>query len=432
MANKGPEGWIYTPINSILTDCFAGTWGKTPTDPANANAFALRSTNIINNNKLDYTTAAARLISDKHLKTKTLQHKDVILEISGGSTDQPVARPALFDAPDDRIYICSNFFRTLRADTKKVDQRFLFWSLYNIWDTPETYGYQQQTTGIRNLNVSAYLEHPVLLPPLPEQKKIAAILSSVDEAIEATEAVIEQTRTIKKGLLQELLTRGIGHTEFKKTAIGEIPRSWKLKSVDDLCSLSNGHGFRPDDWSDEGYPIIRIGNLNGSEKFNYFNGEPEPKWLVEPGQLLFAWAGVAGVSFGPTIWRGKTGVLNQHIYKVHPAKDVDKTWLFEALQLVTSEIERWAHGFKSSLLHVRKSDITNQLIPFPTLEEQQSIATRSIALQRVLEDEELQLSQLKKLKRGLLQDLLTGKVRVNTLDLPALLNAEAPAEALAE
>ncbi len=71
----------------------------------------------------------------------------------------------------------------------------------------------------------------VLLPPLAEQKKIAAILSSVDEAIQATEAVIEQTRRVKDGLLQDLLTRGIGHTRFKQTEIGEIPESWEVRQL---------------------------------------------------------------------------------------------------------------------------------------------------------------------------------------------------------
>src|SRR5699024_1764048 len=65
-------------------------------------------------------------------------------------------------------------------------------------------------------------------PPLKEQQKIAAILSSVDEAIEKTEQIIEQTEKVKKGLMQELLTKGIGHTEFKDSSIGKIPVDWQI------------------------------------------------------------------------------------------------------------------------------------------------------------------------------------------------------------
>ena len=78
---------------------------------------------------------------------------------------------------------------------------------------------------------------PLLLPPLPEQTKIAAILSSVDEAIAATQSVIDQTRKVKQGLLQDLLTRGIGHTRFKQTEIGEIPEAWEVKRLDSVVKL---------------------------------------------------------------------------------------------------------------------------------------------------------------------------------------------------
>jgi type I restriction enzyme, S subunit len=146
------------------------------------------------------------------------------------------------------------------------------------------------------------------------------------------------------------------------------------RSIGDLCEFHSGNGFRPPDWRPSGLPIIRIQNLNGSQNFNYFDGEPKPKWIVEPGDLLFAWAGVKGVSFGPTIWPGPRGVLNQHIFRVVPKKGVDKYWLYLALQVATRRIESNAHGFKSSLVHVQKDDITNQAVDLPPLPEQRKIA----------------------------------------------------------
>lgn len=116
-----------------------------------------------------------------------------------------------------------------------------------------------------------------------------------------------------------------------------LPEGWAQRTVADICELRNGHGFGPDDWSDEGLPIIRIQNLNGGKNFDYFAGQPDPRWLVEPGQLLFAWAGTKGVSFGPTIWRGPVGVLNQHIFKVYPRDGIDAEWLYWALRYVTPE-----------------------------------------------------------------------------------------------
>ena len=149
----------------------------------------------------------------------------------------------------------------------------------------------------------------------------------------------------------------------------------KRRTIGDLSEFVNGNGFRPPDWKPSGLPIIRIQNLNGSKAFNYFDGTPKAKWIVEPGDLLFAWAGVKGVSFGPTIWPGPRGVLNQHIFRVVPGTKVDSYWLYLALQLATRRIEANAHGFKSSLVHVHKDDITGQVVDVPPLSEQRKIAS---------------------------------------------------------
>lgn len=146
-------------------------------------------------------------------------------------------------------------------------------------------------------------------------------------------------------------------------------------TIGDVCDFESGNGFGPQDWKTKGLPIIRIQNLNGSDSFNYFDGEPDPAWIVEPDDLLFAWAGVKGVSFGPTIWHGPKGVLNQHIYRIRPKKGVNKRWLYYALLEVTTEIEGKAHGFKKSLVHVRKADITGARISLPGEREQDAVAT---------------------------------------------------------
>jgi type I restriction enzyme S subunit len=186
----------------------------------------------------------------------------------------------------------------------------------------------------------------------------------------------------------------------------------KLREIRDLCDFSNGHGFGPTTWAQSGLPIIRIQNLNGSEEFNYFSGQPDPDWIVEPGTLLFAWAGTRGVSFGPTIWNGSRGVLNQHIYRVHPKKGVDQVWLYNALRVVTARIERKAHGFKSTLLHVGKNDIMEQVVVTPPFEEQQRIAGILCTWDEALEKLDALIAAKERRKQALMQQLLTGKRRL--------------------
>jgi len=186
--------------------------------------------------------------------------------------------------------------------------------------------------------------------------------------------------------------------------------------VGELCEFGNGHGFGPKNWADSGLPIIRIQNLNGNPEFNYYQGEPDPDWLVEPGTLLFAWAGTRGVSFGPTVWNGPTGVLNQHIYRILPIGGVDKSWLFLALRTVTDRIESKAHGFKSTLLHVAKDDITNQVIDFPPLPEQRKIAKILTTWDDALEKLDALIAAQDRRKQGLVQQLLTGRRRLKGFD----------------
>ena len=199
---------------------------------------------------------------------------------------------------------------------------------------------------------------------------------------------------------------------YKKTKVGWIPVEWGVKLVGQLCSFTSGNGFRPRDWSQKGLPIIRIQNLNKGRKFNYFAGEPKSSWLVFPGDLLFAWAGVKGVSFGPTIWDGPKGVLNQHIYKVHPFPEVHTDWLFLALIRVTEKVERKAHGFKHSLLHVHKSDITGQNLPFPSLSEQKKIAEILSTWDKAIDQTRRLIDAKKRRKKALMQQLLTGEKRL--------------------
>ena len=191
-----------------------------------------------------------------------------------------------------------------------------------------------------------------------------------------------------------------------------VPKGWMLLQVSDICKLQNGNSFKPHEWDTKGLPIIRIQNLNGSGNYNYFSGVPQDKWLVEPGQLLFSWAGTKGVSFGPFIWNGPKGVLNQHIYKVFANENVHEHWLYLSLLHITQKIEAQAHGFKSTLLHVQKKDIDNQFVLTPPVAEQKKISQILSTWNKAISVTEKLLANSQQQKKALIQQLLTGKKRL--------------------
>jgi type I restriction enzyme, S subunit len=265
-------------------------------------------------------------------------------------------------------------------------------------------------------------------PPNAQKRVIAEVLDTLDTTIRQTEAIIEKLKQVKQGLLHDLLTRGIDANGelrppqsqaphlYKDSPLGWIPREWLALPFGKLAEFVNGNSFDASRWSEQGLPIIRIQNLNGSTDFNFYDGPVNSKWHVLPGDLLFAWSGQRGVSFGPRIWAGPEGVLNQHIFRVTERKPlVSKRYLFEALRSRQGAIEDSAHGFKDSFLHVTRGELGSVMAGIPSLAEQAAIANRIEAFERRLNSELMTLAKCNALKSGLMDDLLTGRVRVTPL-----------------
>lgn len=151
-----------------------------------------------------------------------------------------------------------------------------------------------------------------------------------------------------------------------------------MKSVrfGDLCKLQNGRAFKPEEWSEEGTPIVRIQNLNDETKpFNYCNFDVEKRFWIDSGDLLFSWSGTPGTSFGAFFWNRGKGFLNQHIFRVDVKEElVDKHYLRYALNSLIIKIIDQAHG-GVGLKHITKAKLEEVQIPLPLLEEQRRIAS---------------------------------------------------------
>ncbi len=181
-----------------------------------------------------------------------------------------------------------------------------------------------------------------------------------------------------------------------------------------MC-LINGRAFKPEDWKEHGLPIIRIQNLNDTDSlYNYWPGPVEDRHRIEAGDLLFAWSGTKDTSFGARVWEGPTGVLNQHIFKVIPhQKTLTPAYAFLVLRKVQENIEKQAHGFKASFVHVKKSDLVGVQLPIPpTKAEQEAIAEALSDADALIESLEQLLAKKRQLKQGAMQELLTGKKRL--------------------
>lgn len=219
----------------------------------------------------------------------------------------------------------------------------------------------------------------------------------------ATPKKIEKADTPRVGV-----TKG-----YKQTELGLIPNDWVVRPIGSLCKLINGRGFKPYEWRTSGLPIIRIQNLNGSDQFNYFQGDYNKKLEVEPGELLFAWSGSRGTSFGPHIWTGPFGLLNYHTWKVQVYDtEICKNFFSHALRHLTAFIEGWAHG-AAALVHVQKWQMEGfQLALPPRKDEQEAIAKALGDADQLIHLLDRLIIKKRAIKQGVMQVLLTGKKRL--------------------
>ena len=151
----------------------------------------------------------------------------------------------------------------------------------------------------------------------------------------------------------------------------ELPEGWEKTTLGEIATYVNGRAFKPIEWSKTGTPIVRIQNLNNpNAEYNYYDGYIEEKYHIENGDLLFAWS----ASLGAYIWKGKSAFLNQHIFKVLPKENIDKTFIYYLLDKVTSELYAKAHG--SGMVHVTKGKFEATSVNIPPFETQQAIVNK--------------------------------------------------------
>lgn len=291
-------------------------------------------------------------------------------------------------------------------------QYLYFWSL-----TLDLSKYVQKGA-LPSVNQKTLSEIDIPIPPLPEQKRIAEILSSVDEAIEATQAVIDQTQRVKQGLLQELLTKGIGHTRFKKSEIGMIPESWTVAYVDSIAKRGSGHTpskQKPEYWNGE----IKWVSLKDSSALDKLYISETVSSISEDGinnsSAVRHPAGTVVLSRDAGI--GKSAIttdemaVSQHFMAWQCSDDLDNHFFYYWLQSMKPMFERVAIG--STIKTIGLGYFKKLKIPVPPIKEQRKIGGTLTQLDLTTFKYEEEKHKLKLMKKGLMQDLLTGKVRVS-------------------
>ncbi|MCL6088391.1 MAG: restriction endonuclease subunit S, partial [Actinobacteria bacterium] len=227
------------------------------------------------------------------------------------------------------------------------------------------------------------------------QEKIAEILSAVDQVIEEVGESINKTEQLKKGLMQELLTRGIGHEEFKETEIGRIPKEWKVIKLENLLCLEYGDGLTDRERRGSEYPVY---GSNGIIGYN-------SKYLVEGPGIIVGRKGTIGaikwseVNFWP---------IDTTYYVKLKELRINLRWLFyklSTLSLSKLNMATGTPGLNRDLVYKLK-------ISVPLFQEQERIVEILLTIDKRIQFLKEKKNKLEKVKKGLMSELLTGRKRV--------------------
>ena len=199
-------------------------------------------------------------------------------------------------------------------------------------------------------------------------------------------------------------------TRFKNSEIGEVPEDWDVVRLVDYVNVLKGFAFSSKFFNEngEGIPIIRIRDLGKDKTEAYYSGQYDSIYIVELGDLLVSMDG----EFDVYIWKGPKGLLNQRVCKIW-TKDttkLDNLYLYYALKKPLKLIE--AQTSQTTVKHLLDKDIKRIKIPLPPLEEQKKIAEVLSKTDEAIQKVDESIEKFEKLKKGLMNILLNGKVRV--------------------
>ena len=246
-------------------------------------------------------------------------------------------------------------------------------------------------------------------PGINEQRKIAEILSTADETIQKVNEEITLTEKLKKGLMQTLLTKGTGHTKFKMTEIGEIPEEWNVKELYQVSELRK-ETIEPMKKMSEHY--VGLENISSGELRIFSYGDAtnlkSSKFKFKKGDILY---GKLRPYLDKVALAETDGVCSTDIIPIL-SKNMNARFL--AYMLHSDLFLQFVKSTISGTNHPRTAwkQMSHFLMPFPSISEQQKITEILTTVDSKRELLRNKKAHLEKLKKGLMGDLLTGRVRV--------------------
>lgn len=304
-----------------------------------------------------------------------------------------------------------------------TDPQFVYY-LSNLPDFRSvTISLMEGSTGRQRVPSDVFKEGiQIPLPPLKEQRRIVDILSTVDKQIQQTDEMITKAAELKRGLRQDIVTGGIGHSSYREALLGprrvKIPESWDVQLMGDVADIVSGGTPKKSTKKYWGGDIVWVTPTDvtaiegmyisdSAEKITEQGLSDSSAHLLEPGAVLMT----SRATIGEAVINTVPATTNQGFKSLVPGERLHNEYLYHYVHTIADYLTEIGGG--STFPEINKTDTQNIRVPIPPLDEQKRIAEilNRADKKRLVERDRKQKFQ--ELKRGLIQDLLTGKVRVN-------------------
>lgn len=338
----------------------------------------------------------------------------VIARVGVGSVGKVYLAKGKIWVNDNALYI--------QIKNKLIDPIFLYYMLV-FYDLKRLA--RRSAGGYAVITQSSLGNIEIPLPPLDEQRKIARILYTVDEAIAKTDAIISRVEELHRALLDYLMTHGIGHKEYKETEIGKIPKEWKVVKLKDVTIKVLGGGTpstkNPRYWD---------GNIPWMTSV----GIPEDDIYITKGERFITEEGLKNsatnvIPKGNLIIATRVGLGKAGVNLIDIAINQDLVGLIVNKNTIVPEFLAWyirssralshilAHARGTTIKGISRQVLLDLKVPIPPLEEQKKIVDVLNSLTTLLKNEKSREEKLELIKRVLMHFLLTGKIRVKDLSI---------------
>jgi type I restriction enzyme S subunit len=415
-----PEEWRVVRLGEVVAEIVSGDWGQESPSRDSVKAYVLRGTDFEGAVQNDLSGTPIRYLRASSIERRKVCPGDLLVELSGGSKDQPTGRVLLIQESlikGAKYPICfTNFVKKLKLHGWADSEYTAYW-WQKLYISGVTRTYEKRTTGIRNFKLADFLgNEKIALPPLPEQRAIAHVLRTVQRAKEATEGVIAALKELKKSLMQHLFTYGpVPVTErervpLQETEIGPIPAHWQVVRLGEVATLST-KGVDPANAGAKRYiglEHIEPGNIR-LKHWGKADDVRSLKTAFQKGDVLYGklrpyldkavlaeWDGICSTDI--LVIRTQSSLLPEFLaYLVHTSRFID-----------------YAISTTTGVNHPRTSwkALQKFSIPLPPLDEQREIARMLQAVDAKIAAEERRRAALEDLFKTLLHALMSGRMRV--------------------